>query len=352
MVPYCIQTTTTAKKMLLQSYQNGNYSVNLYDDGTRIRESDNSVFDPQFPESIDLKITNWCDSNCPMCHEESNRFGKHSNLTDFARLWKDLPKGVEIAIGGGDPLSHPDIIEFLYFLNVRGIVANITVNSNHLLRHKSLLNNLIKFDIVKGLGISYNSSIPLETYWFAKTYPNVVIHLIIGIHTLQDVRDIFRNVPKAKILLLGYKKVGRGTTFYSPAIGLNIFDWYCQIHELFDQKNKIIAFDNLAIQQLNMRRFFRDETWQKFYQGDDGQFTFYVDLVKQEYACSSASEMRFQIKENDTFEIMFQNIKRQVPILRLALLVMSMKIKVFGWAVILLVALLKIFGNEQMKKSS
>ena len=40
---------------LIHNYKNGNYSVKLFDDGTKIRHNKEDNLTPQFPESIDLK---------------------------------------------------------------------------------------------------------------------------------------------------------------------------------------------------------------------------------------------------------------------------------------------------------
>ena len=46
----------------------------------KIRKTMDDDFIPIFPESIDIKITNYCENNCPMCHESSNINGTHANL--------------------------------------------------------------------------------------------------------------------------------------------------------------------------------------------------------------------------------------------------------------------------------
>ena len=45
---------------LIGEYINGNYTVKIYEDGTKIRETKEDEFISSFPESIDLKITNRC----------------------------------------------------------------------------------------------------------------------------------------------------------------------------------------------------------------------------------------------------------------------------------------------------
>lgn len=42
---------------VLHRYQNGNYTVTLYEDGTKVREfPDDRAPAPEYPESIDVKI--------------------------------------------------------------------------------------------------------------------------------------------------------------------------------------------------------------------------------------------------------------------------------------------------------
>jgi hypothetical protein len=48
-------------KPLLAEYDNGDYHVRLYKDGTKVRSGDGV---PAFPESMDLKITNYCTVGC------------------------------------------------------------------------------------------------------------------------------------------------------------------------------------------------------------------------------------------------------------------------------------------------
>jgi len=61
----------------LCSYKNGNVSVTLLKNGTKIREFNlESERKGIFPESIDIKITNYCDAGCRYCHEKSVKSGK------------------------------------------------------------------------------------------------------------------------------------------------------------------------------------------------------------------------------------------------------------------------------------
>ena len=94
---------------ILYKYQNGNVLVTILKDGTKIREYEDTPFIVH-PESLDVKITNKCNLNCAYCHEMSNNDGEHADLEELKNVLSVLPSGVEIAIGGGNPLQHPDLI--------------------------------------------------------------------------------------------------------------------------------------------------------------------------------------------------------------------------------------------------
>ena len=165
---------------LLASYLNGNYVVRLYEDGTKIKDTKDDKFIASFPDSMDVKITNYCDLNCPMCHEISNTNGKEGNLN--SEFFSSLKKGVELAIGGGNPLSHKELIPFLKRMKERGIICNLTINEKHLLKDISLVKSLINDKLIYGLGVSLNE-VNDKTIEFAKNYKNTVFHIINGIFT-------------------------------------------------------------------------------------------------------------------------------------------------------------------------
>ena len=52
-----------------------------------------------------------------------------------------------------------------------------------------------------------------------------------------------------------------------------------------------------------------EEEIPKYYMGDDGKFTMYVDLVKKEYAKNSISEERYSLSDLATVEEIFAKIK-------------------------------------------
>lgn len=292
------------------TYKNGNYTVKLdLSTGTKIRETDDDKFIPETIESMDIKITNCCEMACPFCHENSTPDGKHGDILNIPFLDSLLPY-TELAIGGGNPVSHPDIFPFLVELQKRKLIANMTVNQHHFLKYKDDLKKLCDNKLIYGLGISLTD--PNDEFIEAiKEFPNAVIHVINGVHPigqLERLKDL-----NLKILILGYKEFRRGKTLYEDfasrvSIEGNKDLLYGYLPEIiaynwFD----VVSFDNLAIEQLNVRRLMSEEQWNEFYLGGDGQFTMYVDMVNREFAKSSVSTERWPIT-NDIKE-MFEKVK-------------------------------------------
>lgn len=293
---------------ILHSYANGNTSVKIYSDGTKERSYDETPL-PVHPESIDCKITNFCNPTfdnpiCSYCHEKSGLNGKHADLDQLSDVLSELPAGVELAIGGGAPLSHPDIIPFLIKLKAQGIICNITINQKHLLQDQVLILRLINQDLISGIGISYSDpKYHSDIEAILKASDNVVFHMIMGINNVGDVQVLSelckKNNRKCKILILGYKQFGFGIKYYLKNAGIedNKYRWYVDLASYFKRDDMILSFDNLAIEQLKLKRYFTDTAWDKFFMGRDFVFTQYIDAVNQEYAPSSTSTNRVSFKD-------------------------------------------------------
>lgn len=292
---------------ILGMYRNGNYNVMLFDDGTKIRKSKAEKFEAEFPECMDIKITNYCDMGCKYCHEASTIEGKHGNILK-EKFINTLKPYTELAIGGGNPLSHPDLLEFLRVLKSKKIIANITVNQAHFEASENFINNLVENNLIKGLGISLTNPTD-EFIEKVKKYPNAVIHVIAGVVTLEQLEKMSNN--GLKILILGYKEFRRGEEYYqehNEKVNKNIEDLKYELPILIE-KFKVVSFDNLAIKQLAVKNIMSKEEWDEFYMGDDGQFTMYVDMVNRKFAQNSTSKVRYDLLDDITkmFKIVKDN---------------------------------------------
>ncbi len=286
---------------MLASYKNGNYTVKLYEDGTKIRETSESSFIPQYPESIDVKITNCCDMGCAYCHENSTPDGKHADFDKLINYLEGLPSGTELAIGGGNPLAHPNLTEGLTRLKERGFICNITVNYNHGLslasdaishpnniKYRNLLDKLTTYrfndtNLIYGVGVSWDGKSPFLNF-FNNNGKHIVYHFIIGIIDFAAAKKFILGTD-ANILLLGYKNHGRGIFFDKSK---EIKYWRDNIWRILSrQRRGSLSFDNLALEQLEIQKQVSEKDWAKYYMGADGEFSMYVDAVNGTFAKSS-----------------------------------------------------------------
>lgn len=292
-------------------YQNGNYTVSIdLDTGTKIRENNLDFFEAEFPESMDLKITNKCHNGCAFCHENSTRDGKHGDIMSPSFIDKLHPY-TEIAIGGGNPLEHPDLVPFLEKLKTLKMIPSMTIRQNDFMDNLELITELVNKKLIYGLGISLVSTKQDGFIEAVQKFPNAVIHVINGIVTLDELEMLaYHNL---KILILGYKEVRRGKDlFYSD---LATQSWIMQLRkETYDMLPQIIgcrwfdvvSFDNLAIKQLNPQRLMSKEKWDEMYMGDDGidgemtSASMFIDMVERQFAKNSCSMERYPLMDNIT----------------------------------------------------
>lgn len=289
-------------------YQNGNYTVTLdTKSGTKIRENNLAFFRADFPESMDIKICDRCDMGCQMCHENSTRDGKLGDIISESFIDKLHPY-TELALGGGNPLEHPDLVPFLEKCKKLQLIPSMTVNQLHFMKNLDLIKELVDNGLIYGIGISLVSTTN-DFIVVAKQFPNAVIHVINGIVTPFQLETLAHK--NLKLLILGYKEFRRGVQMYQ-AQGKIINRMKSQLYDTLPQiinENwfDIVSFDNLAIKQLDVKRLMPGEQWNEFYMGDDGSATMYVDMVKKEFAKTSTSIERYPIEDN--IKTMFEKIR-------------------------------------------
>lgn len=293
---------------LLGRYKNGNFVTTILSDGTKIRETKDDEFIPSFAENMDVKICNYCDMGCKFCHEGSTTNGKFGNILN-EKFIDTLHPYQEVAIGGGDATSHPDLIPFLQKLKERKVIANMTVNQIHFEKKQELIKKLVDEKLIYGLGVSLVN--PTKHFIeLIKQYPNAVIHVINGVLKPLDVKALENN--NLKMLILGYKHLRRGNEYFETEQN-NIEAKQQWLHENLEdiiQKFKVVSFDNLAIEQLNVKRLLTQEEWDEFYMGDDGKVTYYVDMVERKFAQSSTAPFNKRYDLLDSVDDMFKVITR------------------------------------------
>lgn len=283
------------------NYQNGNADITIFENGDReVKYSDELKL--QYPLNIDIRVSTKCsfaDNICKeFCHEEAKIDGIECDYDLLKSKLIGLPKGIELAIGSNELTDS--LLNFLHWSTKQGYINNLTVNQGHIKRDCFKLLLAIENNWIKGLGISYRSSlkwnIPLEIL----NYKNTVIHVIMGIDTFEEIKELYnRNVKK--ILILGEKDFGynSGKVDISSKIHKQ---WIWNIQKLFNLF-EVVSFDNLAVEQLKLKRFFTKDNWDIFYQGE---YSFYINAVDGYFSPSSRSS--FKTKWNTSIEQYFQSL--------------------------------------------
>jgi hypothetical protein len=271
---------------ILAEYTNGNSLVQLTEDGTRTITTEQEDFRFDFPLNIDIRVSSACSLGynpntqkaiCAFCHESARTDGKECDYEELKSKLLGLPRGIELAIGGNS--STAGLTGFLSWCKMQGYICNLTVNQLHINRDNKNLRMYLEQGLIKGLGVSYRKDFPINFDSYFIEHPNVVLHVIAGI---DDVEDVVAT-PFKKVLVLGYKTFGFGVDFYDEYVAKNIQRWLWYVKKVMDEKD-VTSFDNLALDQLRIKRFFPEQMWGVFNQGEH---SFYINAVDKYFAPSS-----------------------------------------------------------------
>ena len=290
-------------------YFNGNYFVSLDSCGSKTYRAlryDDPILRAEFPDSIDLKITNKCSFGCPYCHENSSISGKSFNLEKTIKVLEELPKvGIEVAVGGGDILEIWDESKtLLNWLEDNNFNSRVTINYKDLDKfNEEILKEL--WYTAGAVGVSIDSKVSVDAIkrFEDKIYTiNKVYHVIVGINPVEQIEDILNSVFNPSILILGYKKWGRGKDFIMTEDVIENWKRKFKSFLLERRKNKRsckgeLSFDNLALDQLDVRGCMLESDWKNRYMGDDFTHSMYIDAVNEIY--SPTSRDPFRVSWND-----------------------------------------------------
>ena len=294
------------KEKILAKYHNGNYDVAIFNDGTKIRYNNLDNLTPSFAESIDCTITTKCDGGCPYCYLGCNENGVHADLNQ--PFFDTLHSGQELALNGND-LTHPDLVKFLVRMRNKGVICNMTFNQKHFMKHAIYIKQLEMLGLINGIGVSLTDSTDLNLYVNLEMFDNVVVHTIDGLLTKDDIKNM--SDKNIKLLILGYKILGRGADYYHTHkrdIQNNIAYIRDNIKEI-NQHFNVISFDNLALEHLDIKSRIPNKEWERLYMGNEGEYTFFIDAVNKKFAMSSLAEKQYDLM--DDVDDMFRYIKNR-----------------------------------------
>ena len=293
-------------------YSNGNAVVSIEDNGRRVVEwPDEEVLSLEYPLSIDLNISNRCSNNCAYCYAGNTSFGKVADLLSMSYL-DDMLVGSEIAINIQYPLPE-NFIFWLEKMKKQGVIVNGTINQLDFERDESIIDQIADWQeqgLIHGIGISYRSN----NYIYDKIdrLKNVVIHMIIGIHSLEEIRAM---LLRYNVLILGYKYKERGVSYsqLNQFVDSNIEMLRLRVSELLKSIGRgVLCFDTKATEQLNLKELLPEEDWKTYYQGDEGTISFYIDGVNNTFNIDSHTDAEAIPIEGRSIKDMFKVIKERI----------------------------------------
>ena len=310
-------------------YKNGNYNIIMLEDGTKLRFGLGDTLDPEYPECIDMTISKRCNNECSFCYMNCTKNGKDFDFDDpnVRHILDQIHPYTELAVNWNS--SVPDKFEeFLRYMSERHVIVNVTIHQDDFIREADYIRSLQKNDLIHGVGVSYRGLHGMMQSALQKV-DNVVLHIVFGVVNVDSVEDFLNDIQECMpdqinnigLLLLGYKRMGRGRVLasnkdVSTVIEHNIFEWrkfwtwpeYAYRRGYFFDTLKSISFDGLALDQLNIRQVIDEEIYKRFYAGNEGAYSFYLDMVDMTYAQSSIIENHQPIG-NKSIQEMFESIK-------------------------------------------
>lgn len=283
--------------------KNGDTDVILFDDGTREMDNhlENEPFHLEWPVSIDLNISNYCERGCPFCYQNCTKQGKSADLNVIKKKLLHPYMEVAININMGYNIDE-DFIDFLQFCKDNHIIVNATINQDDIMQRKEQIVSLQNDGLLHGIGISL-TKISKEELEFFKDIKNVVFHVIAGLVSIDDLELL---ISKFSVLILGYKQKGRAENTELPDMTL-LKEW---LKNNIGFNENVLCFDNLAIKQLGVRELLSDEEWAMLYQGDEGTISMYVNGVDMKFACNSFTKNNYDIGDYN-IQQMFDIVRKE-----------------------------------------
>jgi len=255
------------------------------------------------PELVDCKITNYCERGCTYCYMESSRYGKHCDMGDYVDLLAQLTElGVfQIALGGGEPTSHPYFVNILRLTRKAGIVPNYSTNGMRLTTR--ILDASREF--CGAVAVSWHDWIPAEDAMGKLVDAGVKtnVHFILSEQNVHDAYSLlhFLDEPGLKpnaIIFLRFKPVGRGVGGSGEFSDGSLDLFWEEVQKPHPYK---IGFDACMIPLVAKHTTF-DPIF--FDLCDGGRFSCFIDAVEMQMKkCSFDTEDGYDLRKQSVKQV-------------------------------------------------
>ena len=334
----------TYMNSITEKIKNGNYYVlygTKWDRKEKVRLQVDSIPDmiPEFPELVDMKITDACEHKCPFCYMASTPNGKHADPIDVYSIIRKFKNKTEFALGGGNVLLHPNFADIVRVIDHNHKhIANITIRYDDIetINNNNDIKNAIKRH-VSGIGISVQKESDVD---FAKEFiyemlglgKHISLHLIpemIGVNEsiailnkMEEINLYIRDMIKSKeyeytnnvydintckALFLGLKQAGRAKKLDHNLLtsdDVTALQKAARYHFNVDT-----AFINTYSDWFKLNYFDSEEL---FLTRHEGEYSMFIDAVKKKaYTSSYKDDGGIDIDEKDKIENIFGEIRKK-----------------------------------------
>lgn len=275
---------------------------------------DNPNFAP-IPELADISISNHCTKGCIFCYRNSTVNNEFLSVEDYCYVLDSMchPEHgnvFQVALGGGEPLEHPDFLEIIEETCRRSIVPNVTTNGEHL---TSEICKALKGKVgAVALSITDIISIPQDKVALLINQGiKINLHYVISDKNIKQATEIacgFHNDSFSQInaiIFLTYKPAGRAKidNVLKQGDTLNSFIESIKSDKI---KRPKIGFDACFIPMLLRANAVKPEFVDVC---EGGFFSVYIDHNMNVSPCSfSGKQDCYNLKQFDFYDIWFNKL--------------------------------------------
>ena len=274
------------------------------------------TFDPEVkagrassPELVDLKITDFCTKGCKYCYQDSSLAGKHAisgNIYSIFRALKDL-EVFEVAIGGGEPLYHPDFISIIRDAEYFGLTVNFSTGDITWLNSPEMRQEILPR--IGSFAYSVSSASQVERLGKILDYYRIGKSKLLTRNakaTVQVIPAFTSKIELEKILtvahkygiactLLGVKEAGRGAEAlkeYNKKHKWEVKDrkpsyWLNVVNSLRDKNIRPHIGIDTSLAQTSKEALVEANIPTNRYYTKEGMFSMYIDAVEGKMGPSS-----------------------------------------------------------------
>lgn len=275
---------------------------------------DNPMFAP-VPELADISISNRCSKGCDFCYKNSTPEGKVMTVDEYCQVLDSICSSkhgsiFQVAIGGGEPLEHPDFLKIVDETTKRGIVFNFTTNGR-LLTPQMLATIKGKVGAVAISATSMAEWKALKHMLKMSEGIKMNLHYILSKTSIQEAIRMIRGEYNEllaginAVVFLTYKPAGRGNQELVLKDGAEIDTFIKGI-----KKPEIackMGFDACFVPMLLQGQAVRQEMVDAC---EGGFFSVYIDEYMRVSPCSfSGGKDVYSLKEYDFYDIWLNKLQ-------------------------------------------